>query len=154
MSELSICLTFDDAAEEAAAFYTRVIDDSKITNTAYADGEDGRRTVIMVEFEIHGRPMLALNTGPMFAFTPAVSLVLNCADQAEIDRYWDALTADGGEPGPCGWLTDKFGLSWQVIPERIGELMSDPRRSPDVLAAVQTMGKIEIDRLEAAYAGT
>ena len=108
----------------------------------------------MVSFELDGRPFLALNGGPMFKFTPAVSFVVNCKDQGEVDHYWDGLL-EGGEASQCGWLTDRFGLSWQIVPNRLSELMSDPDpdRASRVFNAMMSMVKLDISLLEAAAEG-
>ena len=144
-------LWFDDRAEEAAAFYTSVFPDSAITHIERfsADVPGGKAgSVSTVAFTIGGARIVALNGGPGPEFNDSVSFVIQCADQAEIDRYWDALTADGGHEVMCGWLTDKFGLRWQVIPSNIGELLANP-------AAVQAMlgmRKLDIAALESAAA--
>jgi len=106
---------------------------------------------VMINFELDGRPFMALNGGPMYTFTPAISLVVNCQTQKEVDHYWDGLL-DGGEPSQCGWLTDRFGVSWQIVPNRLGELMSDPdpERSGRVVQAMLQMVKLDIAQLEAA----
>ena len=108
-----------------------------------------------VAFELEGQSFLALNAGPMFKFTEAVSLMIYCDSQAEVDRYWDALTAGGGEPGPCGWLKDKFGLSWQVTPTKLLEMVtsSDKTKAGRAMGAMMKMKKIDIGRIEAAYEG-
>ena len=107
--------------------------------------------MLTVAFELDGVPYVALNGGPQFTFDEAISITIDCKDQAEIDHYWDALTADGGEGGPCGWLKDRFGLSWQVVPENWDDIASgDPDRAAKVFAAMMTMGKLDIAALEAA----
>jgi predicted 3-demethylubiquinone-9 3-methyltransferase (glyoxalase superfamily) len=143
---------FDDRAQEAATFYTSVFPDSDVTriDRFAADVPGGRAgAVSTVAFTIGGAQVVALNGGPGPEFNDAVSFVVECTDQAEIDRYWEALTADGGREVMCGWLTDKFGVRWQVIPANIGELLADP-------AAVQAMlgmRKLDIAALEAAATG-
>jgi predicted 3-demethylubiquinone-9 3-methyltransferase (glyoxalase superfamily) len=111
--------------------------------------------VLTVDFTIAGQRYQGLNGGPDFKFNEAVSFVIECDDQAEVDRLWDALAADGGEPGPCGWVSDRFGLSWQVVPRRLNELMQDPdpARARRAMEAMLTMGKIEVDGLERAADG-
>jgi predicted 3-demethylubiquinone-9 3-methyltransferase (glyoxalase superfamily) len=149
------CLWFDTQGEDAARFYTSVFPNSRIVEVARF-GEAGPReagTVMAVSFELDGRPFTALNGGPEFTFSEAVSFQIECADQAEVDRYWERLS-EGGEQGPCGWLKDRFGLSWQVVPTRLYELLRDPDtgRAQRVMKAMLGMGKIEIAALEAAAA--
>ncbi len=149
------CLWFDTEGEEAARFYTSVFPNSRIVEIARY-GEAGPRaegTVMVVSFELDGRPFTALNGGPQFRFSEAVSFQIECSDQAEVDRYWETLS-EGGEQGPCGWLKDRFGLSWQIVPSRLYELLRDPdtARAQRVMTAMLDMGKIEIAGLEAAAA--
>ena len=149
------CLWFDTEGEDAARFYTSVFPNSRIIEIARY-GEAGPRdegTVMVVSFELDGRPFTALNGGPQFRFSEAVSFQIECADQAEVDRYWETLS-EGGERGPCGWLKDRFGLSWQVVPTRLYELLRDPdtARAQRVMEAMLGMGKIEVAGLEAAAA--
>lgn len=157
MQKISTFLWFDTQAEEAATFYCSLFADSKITHVSrYGEvgpGEDGK--VMTVSFTLAGQEYIALNGGPHFQFTPAISLFVHCKDQAEVDRLWDALLADGGAPSQCGWLTDKFGLSWQIVPERMMELMSDPdeEKSQRVMDAMMKMIKLDVPTLEKAYAG-
>ena len=150
-------LWFDKEAEEAARFYTSIFKDSKIkTITHYGDAAAqaaGRPkgSVMTVAFEIEGQEFVGLNGGPQFKFSEAVSFVVNCRTQKEIDELWAKLTAGGGEPGPCGWLKDKFGLSWQVVPTVLNELMKGgAKKSERVMAALMKMGKIDIATLERA----
>jgi predicted 3-demethylubiquinone-9 3-methyltransferase (glyoxalase superfamily) len=155
MQKLTPCLWFDTEGEEAAKFYTSIFPNSKISDVARY-GEAGPReagTVMTVEFELDGQSFLALNGGPDFTFNEAISFQISCADQEETDRYWNALSA-GGEEGPCGWVKDKFGLSWQIVPKRLTELLGDPDRekSQRVMAAMLKMRKIEIAELERAAA--
>ena len=154
-SSITTCLWFDTEGEQAAEFYTTVFPNSRITNvTRYgAAGPREQGTVMTVEFEIDGTPFLALNGGPNYTFSEATSFQVACDDQDEVDRYWDTLT-DGGEEGPCGWLKDRFGVSWQIVPTRLPELLSDPdpERAQRAMAAMMTMRKIEIAELEAAAA--
>ncbi len=152
---LTPCLWFDTEGEEAATFYTSVFPNSKITEIARY-GSAGPRpegTVMTVAFDLDGQPFLALNGGPEFTFSEAISFIVNCKDQDEVDSYWNALS-EGGEEGPCGWLKDRFGVSWQIVPEALPKLLSDPdkERSQRVMAAMMQMKKIEIDELERAAA--
>ncbi|WP_276482485.1 VOC family protein [Paraflavitalea pollutisoli] len=134
------CLWFDGKAQEAAKFYCSVFPNSTIT----ADNQ------MVVTFDLNGTRFMGLNGGPQFVFNEALSFVIECQDQAEIDHYWSELTADGGQEGSCGWLKDKFGLSWQVVPAILPELLSDPERAPRVLQAYMKMKKFEIDELMSA----
>ena len=148
-------LWFDGQAEEAADFYCSVFPDSKVVQVArYPEGAPGPAgTVMTVEFELDGQRFVGINGGPQFTFNEAVSLQVDCADQAEVDHYWERL-GEGGEHGPCGWLKDRYGLSWQVIPRRLNELIddSDAATSRRVFEAMMQMGKIEIAELEEAAA--
>jgi predicted 3-demethylubiquinone-9 3-methyltransferase (glyoxalase superfamily) len=149
-------LWFDTQAEEAARFYTSVFPNSRITQVSHY-GEAGpgpAGSVMVVTFELDGQRFIALNGGPEFRFTEAVSFTIECASQEEVDRFWTALS-DGGEPGPCGWLKDRYGLSWQVNPTRLFELLSDPdrERAQRVMTAMLGMTKIEIAELERAAEG-
>ena len=155
MSNLTPCLWFDTQGEEAAEFYTSVFPNSKIDHTARY-GPAGPRpegSVMTVEFELDGQKFVALNGGPQFTFSEAISYQVSCRDQDEVDYYWNKLS-EGGEEGPCGWLKDKFGLSWQIIPEALPRLLEDPDRekSQRVMAAMLEMGKIEVEGLERAAA--
>jgi predicted 3-demethylubiquinone-9 3-methyltransferase (glyoxalase superfamily) len=148
-------LWFDTEGEDAARFYTSVFANSRIVAVARY-GSAGPRpegTVMTVEFELEGQRFVALNGGPQFTFNEAISLQVDCEDQEEVDRLWSTL-AEGGEEGPCGWLKDRYGLSWQIVPRRLTELMSDPdqERAQRVMAAMLEMGKIEIAELERAAA--
>jgi predicted 3-demethylubiquinone-9 3-methyltransferase (glyoxalase superfamily) len=148
-------LWFDTEAEEAARFYTSVFKNSKInTVTRYPQGSfDRTGQVLTVSFELEGQEYLALNGGPEFKFNEAISLSVDCATQEEVDYLWDKLTADGGEESMCGWLKDKYGLSWQIVPRRLVELLNDPDddRKLRVTQAMLKMKKIEVDKLEEAY---
>jgi len=137
-------LWFDGNAEEAAEYYCSLFPDSRIVSVVR-----GGEQVLTVEFELMGQPYLGLNGGPAFRFTEAVSFVVTCEDQAEIDSYWDRLTADGGEPGRCGWCKDRYGLSWQVVPAGLGALVTDD----DARKALFGMDKIDIAALRAAAEG-
>ena len=154
MTTISPCLWFDGNGLEAAEHYVSVIPNSRITDVSYygpdQPGKDG--AVLTVAFELAGRPFTALNGGPQYKFTEAVSLQVSAADQEEIDRYTERLTADGGELGPCGWVKDRFGLSWQVVPDALLELMSDPNplRANAAVQAMLGMMKIDIQALRVA----
>ena len=156
MPELTACLWFDTDGEEAAKFYTAVFPNSQITHVSRY-GEAGPRpagTVMTVSFELDGKPFLALNGGPEFSFSEAISFQVDCKSQQEVDHYWSTLS-EGGEEGPCGWLKDRFGLSWQVVPRRLTELLtdSDGAKAQRVMACMLQMKKIEIAELEAAAVG-
>ncbi|MEU5841925.1 VOC family protein [Rhodococcus sp. NPDC047139] len=157
MPEITPSLWFDMNAQDAAEFYTKTFPNSKILDTTYyPEGAPvPAGTVLTVEFELDGRRFSALNGGPHFTFTEAVSFVIDCADQNEVDYYWAALLADGGEESQCGWLKDRFGLSWQVVPRRLYELLEDPDReaASRVSDALMTMRKIDTAALEAAARG-
>jgi predicted 3-demethylubiquinone-9 3-methyltransferase (glyoxalase superfamily) len=157
MQKITPMLWFDTEAEEAARFYTSIFDDSKIKNiTHYGDAAaeaSGRPkgSVMTVEFEIEGQKFVGLNGGPQFQFSEAISFVVNCKDQKEVDALWEKLTAGGGQPSVCGWLKDRFGLSWQIVPARFWELMEgDPKRGERVMAALMQMTKIDLAALEKA----
>jgi predicted 3-demethylubiquinone-9 3-methyltransferase (glyoxalase superfamily) len=152
------CLWFDNHAEEAARFYTRVFPDSRIESVdrAPADTPSGPKGMVLtVNFTLSGQRFVALNGGPEFSFNEAVSFVIDCQDQAEVDYYWDALVEGGGSPSMCGWLKDRFGVSWQVVPQRLYELLggSDPAGAQRTTQAMLQMTKLEIAELESAYAG-
>jgi predicted 3-demethylubiquinone-9 3-methyltransferase (glyoxalase superfamily) len=154
MQKITTFLWYDDQAEEAAALYTSLFPNSRVVNVQHY-GEAGPGTpgtVMIVEFELDGQRFLALNGGPEFTFNEAISLSVDCESQDEVDRLWGALTANGGEEGPCGWLKDPYGLSWQIVPTRLQELISDPdgNKSQAAVKAMLGMKKIVIDELEAA----
>jgi predicted 3-demethylubiquinone-9 3-methyltransferase (glyoxalase superfamily) len=156
VKNISPFLWFDTEAEEAAEFYVSVVPNSKIRGVRHY-GEAGPReagTVMTVDFELNGQPFVALNGGPDFKFTEAVSFVINCETQEEVDELWEKLS-DGGEKGQCGWLKDRYGLSWQIVPTVLLELIGDPdrERAQRVMAAMMQMGKLEIEPLQRAYAG-
>ena len=155
MQKFSTCLWFDTQAEEAANFYVSLFDDSEVTDVQRLDGTPSGDNVALVFFRLAGNEFMAINGGPQFPFTEAVSIHVGVENQAEVDRLWTALTADGGEEGQCGWLKDKFGLSWQVIPDRMGELLSDPdpERSQRAMQAMLKMQKIDLEVMEAAANG-
>jgi predicted 3-demethylubiquinone-9 3-methyltransferase (glyoxalase superfamily) len=156
MQAITPFLWFDDQAEEAAILYTSLFPNSKINKvTRYGEVGPGKAgTVMTVDFELNGRPFVALNGGPHYTFSEAVSFVVNCETQEEVDRYWERLS-EGGQEQPCGWLKDRFGLSWQVVPTVLVELLSDPdpEKSQRVMAAMLQMSKIEIEPLRRAYEG-
>ena len=147
-------LWFDNQAEEAANYYVSIFKNAKVTNVSrYGDTGPGPKGSVMVaEFELDGQKFTALNGGPRYKFTEAISLVVNCEDQEEVDYYWEKLSSDGGQEVVCGWLKDKYGLSWQVCPVRVFELLSDPATSDRVMAAVMEMKKIELSKIEQAVA--
>ncbi|MGY0487508.1 VOC family protein [Streptomyces sp. WG-D5] len=150
------CLWFDGKAEEAVDFYLSLFpdSDSRILEVSRW-GEDGPGepgSVLTIEFRLAGTEYQALNGGAEFTFNEAVSFSVDCADQAEVDRLWERITADGGEPGPCGWCKDRFGLSWQIVPRRLVELLADPdkERAGRVMAAMMKMHKLDVATLESA----
>lgn len=148
-------LWFDDDAEQAVAFYTSLFPDSKVlSQTRWGDGGPvPKGTLMAATFTLAGREYMALNGGPHYRLNEAFSLFVACEDQAEIDTLWAKLTADGGEESMCGWLKDKFGLSWQLVPEKLGEMLSDPQRGGRVGAAMLQMRKIDLAALRRAYDG-
>jgi predicted 3-demethylubiquinone-9 3-methyltransferase (glyoxalase superfamily) len=156
MQKVTTFLTFDDQAEEAVDFYTSIFPNSKVTSRSYygdvGPGESG--SLMTASFELDGQEFVALNGGSSFSFSEGISLFVDCETQEEVDRYWERLTEGGGEPGPCGWLKDRFGVSWQIVPRRLMELIGgeDRARAERVMAAMLQMGKIEIDELERAAA--
>jgi predicted 3-demethylubiquinone-9 3-methyltransferase (glyoxalase superfamily) len=158
MDKISPCLWFDGKAEEAAEFYTSLLPDSQIDQVDRAPGENPstpQGAALTVAFTLGGRSFIGLNGGPDFTFNEAISLSIDCADQAEVDRYWDALIADGGEPSACGWLKDRFGLSWQVVPRQLIEMFGSPDRAAAARAmeAMLKMGKLDVATLQEAFEG-
>jgi predicted 3-demethylubiquinone-9 3-methyltransferase (glyoxalase superfamily) len=158
MGKVYPCLWFDGNAEEAAEFYAALLPDSHVDKVwrTPADTPSGPAGMVLtVDFTLAGQQVQGLNGGPGFRFNEAVSFVIECDDQAEVDRLWDGLLANGGEPGPCGWLKDQFGLSWQVVPRRLNELLDDPdqERARRAMDAMLKMGKIEVADLERAADG-
>ena len=153
MQKLTPCLWFDTEGEAAATFYTSVFPNSRILEVAHygSAGPRAEGTVMTVSFELDGQKFIALNGGPDFTFNEAISFEVSCESQEEVDRFWSTLS-EGGEEGPCGWLKDKFGVSWQVVPTRLVELLTDTDRekAQRVMAAMLKMRKIEIDELERA----
>lgn len=156
MQKITPCLWFDFRAEEAVAHYLRVFRSGRVLATSHYGETMGehRGKVLTIRFEIEGQEFLALNGGPQFPFTEAVSLSVDCADQAEVDRLWDAL-AEGGSHGPCGWLKDRFGLSWQIVPSAVEAMMrsGQPERIDRMMAALMQRGKLDIAQLQAAFDG-
>ena len=153
MQKITPFLWFDGNAEEAMNFYTSVFKDSKIVSVRrYPDAGPGPRGVLGGSFRIHGQEFMVLNGGPQHKFTPAISFFVNCETQEEVDQLWEKLSA-GGKKDRCGWLTDKFGLSWQIIPAALGQMLGDKdaRKAGRVLEAMMQMNKIEISKLRQAY---
>jgi predicted 3-demethylubiquinone-9 3-methyltransferase (glyoxalase superfamily) len=161
MQKITPFLWFDDQAEEAAKFYTSVFKDSKIGRVLRYDENAAKAaggpvgSVLTIEFEIEGQKFVALNGGPQFKFNESVSFVVNCETQDEVDCFWDKLTADGGQESACGWLKDKFGLSWQITPTVLIDLLhdNDADKAGRVMKAMLQMQKIDIGKLQDAYAG-
>jgi len=159
MQEITPCLWFDSNAEEAVKFYTSIFKKSKIRKIARY-GEEGYEihgkpagTVLTVEFELNGQTFTALNGGPVFKFNEAISFQVNCKSQKEVDYYWEKLS-EGGEKGQCGWLKDKYGVSWQIVPTVLGEMLQDKvtKKSERVMKALLQMKKLDIRKLKQAYA--
>jgi predicted 3-demethylubiquinone-9 3-methyltransferase (glyoxalase superfamily) len=158
MSKITPCLWFDGKALDAAEFYTSILPDSRIEkihraaadNPSTSEGE-----VLTVDFNVAGQPFIGLNGGPEFPFTEAVSFSIDCADQGEVDRLWDALIEGGGEHSVCGWLKDRYGVSWQVIPRQLPEMLDGPDRAgaARVMKAMLEMTKIDVAKLREAYEG-
>ena len=158
MSKIAPCLWFDGDAEEAATFYTSILPDSRIdrVNPAAADTPSGPQgSVLSVDFTLAGQQFIGLNGGPDFQFNEAISFSIDCEDQAEVDRLWDALVEGGGEHSVCGWLKDRYGVSWQVIPRRLPELVNgpDPQGAARAMQAMLQMTKIDVAKIEEAYEG-
>ena len=156
MQKLTPCLWFDFNAEEAVQHYLGIFKNGKVLEVSrYGDAvPDLKGRVLTMRFELEGQEFLALNGGPQFPFTEAISMAVDCGDQAEVDALWSALS-EGGRPGQCGWVKDKFGLSWQIVPSVLIPMLNDrdAARSQRVMAAMMQMGKIDIDALHAAYEG-
>jgi predicted 3-demethylubiquinone-9 3-methyltransferase (glyoxalase superfamily) len=154
MSSITPWLWFDTEGEEAASFYVSVFPNSRITDVTYYGSAGPREegSVLTVSFELDGQKLSALNGGPQYRHSEAFSLQVLCDDQAQVDEYWAKLTADGGEEGPCGWCKDRFGLSWQIVPAVLPQLLADPdpERAQRVMACMLQMTKLEIAELEAA----
>lgn len=160
MQKISSCLWFDNQAEEAVRFYTSIFKTSKIGRTTRYDDAGAevsgrpKGSVMTITFELNGQEFIALNGGPLFKFTEAVSFVVNCQDQQEVDYYWEKLS-QGGQEVHCGWLKDKYGLSWQIVPTVLNELFNDPDpvKSQRVMQAMLNMVKLDIAGLQTAYEG-
>ncbi len=155
MQRITPFLWFNDKAEEAANFYVSTFKNSKIKSVARY-GEGGPRpkgTVMTVTFRLNGQDFMALNGGPEFSFSPAISFFVDCRDQKEVDDLWEKLSSDGGEKQQCGWLKDKYGISWQIVPTVLGKLLNDKNaeRSQRVMKAMLQMNKLEIQKLKEAY---
>ena len=161
MQKITPFLWFDDQAEQAAKFYTSVFKNSKVGRILRYDETSAKTagrpagSVLTIEFEIGGQKFTALNGGPQFKFNESVSFVVNCKTQEEVDYFWEKLTAGGGQESECGWLKDKFGLSWQITPTVLIDMLNDkdPKKAGQVMKAMMQMQKIEINKLKAAYAG-
>lgn len=156
MSKIIPCLWFNYQAEEAANFYVSLLPNSRIDQVTRSPADNPSTpagAVLTVEFTLAGQPFVGLNGGPQFPFTEAVSFTIDCEDQAEVDRLWEVLTKDGGSPGPCGWLKDRFGLSWQIVPRALPKMLKDSNREAAgrVMQAMLKMGKIDIAALKRAY---
>jgi predicted 3-demethylubiquinone-9 3-methyltransferase (glyoxalase superfamily) len=158
MPKVYPCLWFDGQAEEAASYYVTLLPDSQVDRVwrSPADTPSGPAGMVLtVDFTLAGQHFQGLNGGADFSFNEAISFVIECEDQAEVDRLWEALTADGGEPGPCGWLKDRYGMSWQIVPKAMNEMLadSDDERARRAMEAMLQMGKIELAEVERAYRG-
>jgi predicted 3-demethylubiquinone-9 3-methyltransferase (glyoxalase superfamily) len=159
MQKIVPCLWFDTQAEEAVNLYISLFDNSKILNVTHYDEDSAKvsgqpaGSVLTVSFLLDGQEFMAMNGGPAFKFTEAVSFIVNCETQEEVDRLWDKLTADGGEESQCGWLKDKYGLSWQIVPTALGEMLSDPDpvKAQRVMQAMLQMKKLDVAGLRRAY---
>lgn len=155
MQKITPFLWFDDNAEEALNFYTSIFKNSKIVNQRrWGDGGPvPKGTLMTATFQLEGQEFMALNAGPMFKFTEAISFFVKCETQEEVDQFWTKLIAGGGQESRCGWLKDKYGLSWQIIPNALGELLGDkdPKKANNVMQAMLKMNKIDIKKLREAY---
>jgi predicted 3-demethylubiquinone-9 3-methyltransferase (glyoxalase superfamily) len=158
MPKITPNLWFDGNAEEAANFYVSLLPDSRVETVSRSPADNPSTpagAVLMVDFTLAGQRFTGINGGPQFAFSEAVSFVIDCEDQAEVDRLWDALTEGGGSAGQCGWLKDRYGLSWQVIPRQLGEMLGDPdqARAGRAMEAMLRMTKIDIAEMRSAFEG-
>jgi predicted 3-demethylubiquinone-9 3-methyltransferase (glyoxalase superfamily) len=156
VSKIAPCLWFDGQAEEAARLYTSLFPDSridKVTRSPADNPSTAAGEVLTVDFTVAGQPFIGLNGGPDFTFSEAISFSIDCADQAEVDRYWDALIAGGGQPSQCGWLKDRFGVSWQVVPRQLNEMLqsSDRAAAGRAMEAMLKMSKLDVEQLQIAY---
>ena len=151
MPSITPFLWFDTQAEEAMNFYASIFKRSKVISVSRAQGK-----VMSVQFELEGQRFMALNAGPLYKFTEAISFFVGCDTQQEIDELWAKLVADGGEPSRCGWLKDKFGLSWQIIPNTLGQMLGDkdPAKAGRAMTAMMQMGKLDLEQLQTAYEGS
>jgi predicted 3-demethylubiquinone-9 3-methyltransferase (glyoxalase superfamily) len=158
MSKIAPCLWFNGQAEEAATFYTSILPDSRIDGVQRAPVDNPstpKGAVLTVDFTLAGQQFIGLNGGPDFSFTEAISFSIDCADQAEVDRLWDALVEGGGEHSVCGWLKDRYGVSWQVVPRQMPELLAGPDRegAARAMKAMMEMTKLDVAKLQEAYDG-
>jgi predicted 3-demethylubiquinone-9 3-methyltransferase (glyoxalase superfamily) len=158
MSKITPCLWFNGQAEEAANFYVTLLPNSRVGRVMRSPADNPSTpagAVLTVEFTLAGQSFVGLNGGPQFPFTEAISFTIDCEDQAEVDRLWEALLKGGGSPGPCGWLKDRFGVSWQIVPKVLDEMMRDPNREAAgrAMQAMLKMGKLEIAALKRAFEG-
>ena len=158
MSKITPCLWFDGNAEEAADFYVSLLPDSRVGTVSRSPADNPSTpagAVLLVDFTLAGQRFTGLNGGPQFPFTEAISFVIDCEDQAEVDRLWNALIEGGGSPGQCGWLKDRFGMSWQIIPRQLGELLGNPdaERARRAMEAMLRMTKIDVAALRRAFEG-
>jgi len=158
MAKITPCLWFDNQAEEAAKFYTSLFPNSRVDKVVRAAADNPSTpagAVLTVEYTLDGSPFVGLNGGPDFKFNEAVSFVIDCTDQAEVDRYWDALVQGGGEHSVCGWLRDQFGVSWQVVPRQLNEMLESDDRpaAARAMEAMLKMEKIDVEKLREAYEG-
>jgi len=158
MSKITPCLWFDGKAEEAANFYVSLLPDSRVDNVARSPADNPSTpagAVLVVDFTLAGQRFMGLNGGPQFSFTEAISFVIDCEDQAEVDRLWEALIESGGSPGQCGWLKDRYGVSWQITPRQLGEMLGDPdaERARRAMEAMLTMSKIDVAAMRRAFDG-
>ena len=154
LQKITPFLWFNDQAEEAANYYVSIFKNSKVATIVHTGdaGPGPKGSVLVVDFELEGQTFTALNGGPQFPFTEAVSFLVHCEDQKEVDYFWTKLTSDGGTESQCGWLKDKYGLSWQITPNRMLEMLKDPATSDKMMTAMMTMKKIDLKTLEDAVA--
>ena len=149
------CLWFNDNAEEAVNYYVSIFKDARVLHVdRFSDvGPDLDAPIVFIEFELDGQPFQAINGGPEFTFNEAISLAVECASQEEVDYYWDTLTRDGGQPGPCGWLKDKYGVSWQIVPRVLNEMLRDDNRERggQAMRKMLQMTKLDVTELQAAF---